>query len=267
MLLAVLDDTGTHDGAEYCSCIGAVSGVQPWRRFDREWKRELRRFGVEEFHARRFFARDSEGNRVPPYRGWSDEKALDFLDSMTSLFRAMKAGIVGSAVETKVFFDLPEVERAFWTGQVIHQETGQRLGTGAPNKPFIFAFAVALVWALDFGRSRTTLGVVLDQSDSLAPQAASMCAQATNVPRYLGLVRGFHPASRKEFLPLQLADLAAWLWNRYLTKGDLTDEQNFAMERISKKGAGIKLLNAEGLYALKENHPDLVAMIQRLSDG
>jgi len=63
----------------YCWLLG---GVNQWKKFEREWEPILRRYGVDEFHAKVFWGRDRERNRLGPYKGWSDKKRHDFIDEL-----------------------------------------------------------------------------------------------------------------------------------------------------------------------------------------
>lgn len=255
MLALVLDDTGTHDGSQFCSCVGIVAGLQHWKRFDREWKTALEEAGVTDLHARRFFARDKGRNRVGLYRGWSDEKADRFLRKILALFGCMKAKVFGVTVETEVFNRLSEPERAFLTGQLVHLEDNQRtLGTGAPNKPWLLAFAATTIQALDYGDKRVPMHVVMDQQESFSAWAQLLCSQINSLPEYRNLIRGFAAESRKHFVSLQLADLFAYSWNRYLSGAQISDEIDLVFERMNRKCEGMRLLNEEGIKIFQDQY-------------
>jgi hypothetical protein len=261
MLVAVLDDTGTHGSSGYCSCVGVVTGLRHWERFEREWTQCLTRYGVTDLHAERFYARDDRGNRVKPYRGWDDEKAHSFIRDMMALFGSMKARIIGATVDTAAFYSLPEEERAFWTGQMVDNQTGEGYTDGAPNKPFLLAFAITVHEAFRYGKFKKPVTIVLDQSDAFAKQAAMYWYKLYKLDRYPDLVQGFHPASRKKVVTLQLADLAAYLWNRGLTKGKLTAEQAFAVKHLRAKWDHIARLDSESLAQLRSVQPELFELI------
>ncbi len=70
-----LDESGIHDGAKVCAIAGYFGHDDSWGKFEREWTSVLKKFRVSEYHARRFWARDSEGKRVGIYSDWNDVKA------------------------------------------------------------------------------------------------------------------------------------------------------------------------------------------------
>jgi hypothetical protein len=79
MMEAYFDESGIHDGAKVCVVAGFY-GTQPaWRVFENQWKKILSDYPEldgEGFHAKRFFARNENQERVGRYIGWADEKVF-----------------------------------------------------------------------------------------------------------------------------------------------------------------------------------------------
>src|ERR1017187_3547149 len=79
IMQAYFDESGIDHASEFCILAGYVGGVGQWRRFERNWKKILARYKVNEFHAKRFFQRDNRGKRLDEYVSWTDEKADAFI--------------------------------------------------------------------------------------------------------------------------------------------------------------------------------------------
>jgi hypothetical protein len=81
-----MDESGIHEDAKICTGAGYYGTHAAWRKFEREWRKVLRTFGLEAhgFHAKEFWGH-SNGKRVSPYEGWSDEKADRYLDSLVQV--------------------------------------------------------------------------------------------------------------------------------------------------------------------------------------
>src|SRR5574340_749190 len=66
---AVFDESGTHSKSGWCVVAGFLGTVKQWTRFAGIWGPYANRPG---FHAKSFFVRDPQGERVKPYDGWSN---------------------------------------------------------------------------------------------------------------------------------------------------------------------------------------------------
>src|SRR2546423_12461361 len=76
---AYCDESGIHDGARACVVAGWVASARTWQRFEERW---VKACGGVEWHGKEFFARDRDGNRVAPYKGWSDGDALTYVTAL-----------------------------------------------------------------------------------------------------------------------------------------------------------------------------------------
>jgi hypothetical protein len=84
MLDAYLDESGIHAESKICVIAGYFGGHGQWKKFERDWKRLLRRFEVpiEEFHTKNLF---------PKPRGfflhhWDSSKHQSFLDAIGATY-------------------------------------------------------------------------------------------------------------------------------------------------------------------------------------
>lgn len=89
VLRAYMDDSGTHDGSDYCLIAGYWGSINEWQRFEKAWNAVLTEFGVAEFHAKTFWPR-LNGQRVGEFRGWSDKRHATFIDRLLTVIQEHK---------------------------------------------------------------------------------------------------------------------------------------------------------------------------------
>jgi hypothetical protein len=145
MLHAYLDDSGTHDAAPVCVVAGYFAGESKWRNFEREWKAILDSERVSEFHATRFWGRDSKGQRLDDYAGWTDRRANQFLSKLLTVIVKRRISPIGSAVERAAWNLLPLDERRYLTGGVLVADKFKT--SGAPSKTYFLPFMFSLLAA------------------------------------------------------------------------------------------------------------------------
>lgn len=105
-LRAYADESGWNSGS-HCLVSGYVAEPVEWRKFDRMWRRVLRDFEVKVFHAKRFFQRDGDRERLDEYRGWTELKAEKFLSRLIGVIQRCDLHQVGGGVEREAFLRLP----------------------------------------------------------------------------------------------------------------------------------------------------------------
>jgi hypothetical protein len=113
MLIAYIDDSGTHEKSHNCVIGGYWGGVKEWSHFEAQWNRVLRSEGIEEFKANEFWPRPA-GKRIGPYKGWSDERHHRFIDRLLSIIEERRvypfgAGVLNSEWENR----LPVFQRVY----------------------------------------------------------------------------------------------------------------------------------------------------------
>ena len=142
MMEAYFDESGIHDGAKVCVVAGFY-GTQPaWRVFENQWKKILSDYPEldgEGFHAKRFFARNENQERVGRYIGWADEKANRFLERLLQCIIRNRVFPIGYGVVVDDFLALPLVSRQWHTGARF-SITGDVETSGCPSKPYYLPF-------------------------------------------------------------------------------------------------------------------------------
>ena len=144
MIQAYLDETGIHEGAGVCAIAGYFGGPGQWKKQGREWDKILKRYNVDEFHAKRFWAFDKEGKRVGPYKDWAIAKADTFLDELVSTIENNpKLHPVSAVVVMEHWNRLSHNQRRFLTGGRLID--GKFKSSGCPSKPYFLPFQSCVV--------------------------------------------------------------------------------------------------------------------------
>ena len=115
MLVAYIDDSGTHDQSAHCLVAGYWGGSREWRSLESEWKSVLGSEGLEDFHANEFWPRP-RGGRLKPYTGWNDARHASFIDRLLTIIQNHKIYPFGCGVEVSEFKKQPEHYRKVFAG-------------------------------------------------------------------------------------------------------------------------------------------------------
>lgn len=147
MIQAYLDETGIHEGAAVCAIGGYFGGPGQWKKLGSKWAAIIHRYGVTEFHAKRFWAFDENGEHVGIHKGWSKNKARDFLEELVSTIEEHRIHPVSSVVVMESFNKLSHNQRKFLTGAEL--VNGKFKGTGCPSKPYFLPFQLCITDAAE----------------------------------------------------------------------------------------------------------------------
>lgn len=94
MLTLYLDESYSHPPAPLIYTVaGYIATINEWRKFQKEWRRELERAGIDFFHMAKYEARKKE------YEGWSNEKRVEVLKRLhRTIHRRALMGFASSVV-------------------------------------------------------------------------------------------------------------------------------------------------------------------------
>jgi hypothetical protein len=215
---AYWDESGINPESPVCIVAGYYGGNNQWREFDRNWKSILEREGVEEFHAKPFWARDK---KVGPYKEWSDSRAKRFLDDLVSAAISVKIHPVAHTVVKKHWEELPEHKRRWLTRAKFHRITHKTASTGAPSQPYFLSFQHCVdAAAQQLNSKRLMLHCVFDLNPSLSGYAQLVWASMKEDKRlpYCDQLGDLVLSDSKAAPGLQLADLLAFRSRRYAEK-------------------------------------------------
>ena len=170
MLQAFIDESGIHDQAPFCVVAGYMGGARHWKRFEELWGPNSK---IQDFHAKRFFARDPRGNRVPPFKEWDNARAEAYYNELLHAITSVNIYPIGGIVDVAEFWKYTEAERAHLTGS--DWRNGRRTLSGAPTKPYYLAFQEALASSLHrLKRNDLQIHFTFDQQEDFAPLALEM---------------------------------------------------------------------------------------------
>jgi hypothetical protein len=254
IMKAYLDESGIHAGAKMCAIAGYFGHENSWKKFEKLWPPVLKEFGVPEYHAKRFFARDKNGNRIGEYTGWNDRKATHFYGRLLKVVTECRVFPVASVIVSNEWKALNQNERRYLTGGQV--KNGKFITSGAPSKsyflPFLMVVTIVGDYCLEgelanlfFGLDKSFSGYALDYFKKIQKLKGDYC-------RHLGSI-DFPPAANT--YPLQAADLLAYETYQYSLKRLEYDRYPLragtalarAMSRIKNPDMDFKLFDKIGI--------------------
>lgn len=221
MLQAFFDESGIHNQAQFCVVAGYVGSARHWKRFEELWGPYAKK---EAFHAKRFFQRDPQDNRVSPYNEWNDAKAEAYYKQLLDAIASVNIYPVGGIVDVAEFWKYTEVERAHLTGS--DRRNGRKTISGAPTKPYYLAFQEALASSLHrLTRNDLKIHFTFDQQNEFAPLALEMFNYFKQPEyQYAPNMGDIIYSPRTEAIGLQAADLLCYCWFKRITEQSKNNE-------------------------------------------
>ena len=203
-----LDESGITD-PQICVVAGFAATSLCWSMFTEEWRGALSEYGVGEFHAQVFFGRDPKGHMVGEYKGWSQDKAGNFLKQLIGVLTTSNPTLAGTAINVVDFLALSAEQRRFLTGGSYHVRSGKLRG-GATKTPFHVAMQNTTIQAAKFTPTSELADFVCDDQRQYCKYVIERfnIIKARNPQLPLGNITH---ADSKTTLPLQAADLACYL--------------------------------------------------------
>ena len=165
-LQAFIDDSGTHtNDSPVCVAAGYFGGAHYWKQFNLDWERAVKRRGLDEFHANRFWAGGLTGKTVGEYAGWTREDCESFQEELLEIIGRYRIWPIGSAVVAADWNALPRDERCYLSGGVY--KNGEYKKGGAPTKPYFAAFLFAVQSMAGYCDDGHVVDFVVDESKAL----------------------------------------------------------------------------------------------------
>jgi hypothetical protein len=218
---ARMDESGIHEGAKACVVAGFLATVRQWKRFEELW----RPHSNPPFHAKHFFRRAPNGQRVGPYAGWSDARANGYFERLLHAIDVPKLMPLGSVLDVGAFRALSIEER--------HRLTGGEWGlhkvklSGAPTKPYYLPFQDVIAWSLNESERRGDFHVyfTFDEQHQLEKHAINVYhrikrASQLIAPDSARRMAGIAYESDEINIGLQAADLLCYVWGQFATIGE-----------------------------------------------
>jgi hypothetical protein len=257
-----VDESGIHGGSKRCVVAGLAGGRNDIVALESRWKDILQEFHIPPevgFHAKTFFRRGKNGQRYGPYAGWSDQQAIDFAGNLVASVTDLELKPVGGAVSIEYFNSLSHNLRRWLTGGVYDQERKKWLTSGAPNKPYFFAFNEIAVGAAEHAKSGVKIDCICDRQDNFSGLAIQMWNYMKDEMQwYTGEhLGGIHFYSRFERISLQAADMHAFcLYHIESYRADTDNyEIAFVLHNIAKNGTHVKKLEKQAVDLMLPAYP------------
>lgn len=246
--------------------LGYIAADLQWEQFNELWTFALREYSVPEFHAVDFFPRQRQRSSTNPYRGWSDDLRIEFLDTLLGIRAHCRLVPIGWAVNISDFQALTYEQRRFFTGGYLEtnlhvegvntEEQRTRLRrkfktSGAPSRPYMVAFNQFLYDAWWVATDDALIHVVLDRQGALESGATQYFNRSWLRHDEVASKRfaSISYQDSRDIPALQAADMYAYAWGRYL-EGSKNDEIRYVMRKLTrlKKHLGL----ADAPYFKKE---------------
>jgi len=254
-LYVFFDESGIQEGSQSCVVAGYMGSVRQCLLFDEGWRRELGKFDLPEFHAKRFFSRHAR-----PFCDWPPTQRLELLQGLLNVINLHRVTPIGAVIDVLEFQRRTLAERRFFTGGLIARGRKRWLTTGAPSRPYFLAFQSCIAQALHCAKTGKVVHFVFDQQDTFAPLALQVFNEArvlltADDSKKMG---GCVFLSRKEAPPLQAADLLAHCWYAYGKSGEsLSREREYALIKMKGHVHGLRLYDSRAFeIMLNTMHPE-----------
>jgi hypothetical protein len=212
---AYLDESGIHRGAKRCVIGGFSGGRRKCESFEKKWLAILEKFDIPEaigFHSKDFFKKGKDDRRSGIYRNWSMDQSFDFLDDVLGAIKSHKLHPFGIAVSVDEFNALPPNFRRWITGGRYDEIRGKWLTSGAPSKPWFFAFNHSLISGCRKATDGVKVDFIFDRQQNFSPFAIQLWNELKGDVRFDAGLRmgGIAFYSRFERVCLQASDLIAY---------------------------------------------------------
>jgi hypothetical protein len=214
-LTVYADDSGIHDkqglqrGSEVTAIAGYVASKEHWDLTTRRWNTVLRKFGVDVFHMSSYWREES------PYDRWTEAKQKRFLKNLIKVARDNTCFAIGAMVPTKD-----------WNEALPEDIKGGGLGSSSFAHPYHFCFQMFFARFMDlltteidkrFPKTKEKVAFVFEQQHEFEDVAKAGFPIIKDIVDPDNRLSSLTFGSKKEYIPLQAADLIAFYARRILT--------------------------------------------------
>ncbi len=212
------DESGTHSGSVYCIVAGYRGSPRQWKKFSQEWRMVLTQFNIDAFHSNVFVNRKKITNPDKnPYLRWSDKKAQDFHEALLDVFRKRRLYPVGTSVDVHAFRACSHAEQCILAGY----ETKPTNRQGQKPAPYHLAFRFMVVDAVSGIDPTTEIHFICSDQRQYRQRALDGYGMAKRTWEHSARsqLKGIGFECPQDFPGLQAADLLAYHWYNYSTRG------------------------------------------------
>lgn len=222
MLTLYLDESYSHPPAPLVYTVaGYIATVDEWRKFQKEWRGELDRAGIDFFHMAKYEARKKE------YEDWSNEKRVEVLRRLhRTIHRRVLTGFAASVVVADY-------------NEVINHNI--RRGYGEPHE---FAVISCMKYIRTWGNQKghhEPIAYVLESGSDRQKIVNTVFNHMDEEQRREYRIGSWTFADKRDLNPLQAADILAY---------EMTKEMCRRLEKSTPRPIRRSMLN------LSKGHPD-----------
>ena len=205
------DESGTHEGSDYCIVAGYRGSPRQWDIFNRDWRNVLKNYGVPVFHSSVFFNRKriTDPNKNP-YTKWPDGKAEAFLGELLQAISRRRMYPVGCSVNVRDFESYSYGERCVLAGYEAPR-SGRKSQRPAP---YHLAFRIMLLDSVEQTTPETALHFLFALQKQYQQRALEAFALTKHYAANFqaGQLKGIGFEEPVDWPGLQAADLLARHW-------------------------------------------------------
>jgi len=243
-LTVYFDDSGTHNESPITVIGGWIAPIQQWKKFIKEWNKAKAEYGFGELHTANFMF-NNKNSEFADKDEWNDAKKKIVLQRLESIIlQRVSHG-----------FCLRVVKKDH--SELIPQELKKTVG----NFPYTYALRGAIGfmenWRKKIGITEPTEYIFDTMTKGAAKTEINRvfeeAIQMENTLHKYGIYKGWHSfRDSEEILPLQAADMLAWLSLRaYMYEHNRSSMPQFAIETWNR------LLLSKKLYAKAQTRENL----------
>ena len=229
------DESGTHSGSDTVAVAGYLAVPAAWEHFEQEWRVALADFGLDAFHMTDF------ANRAQVYEGWEEHEYRDRFARLVDIINRHVLCSIGAAIPMSAY------REAFSTE-----------ATGAHAAPYVLATSMCITLAARVVRAQSfdaRIAYVFEsgargQGDVLEMFTANQRDEANREHHRLLRV-AFE--GKREFVPLQAADILAYELSRHLPRllgSDPRPARRHHLDQLGVVDPHWEYLDAAGLEGL-----------------
>jgi hypothetical protein len=206
-----VDESGT-EGQSWCVCAGLRGRTEDWRPFEAAWFGVLTGAGVDYFHSKELFP------ATGAFRGWDWPRRWGLVNRLTEVIVDHPSlELIASAVEVAAFRALGETDRTYLTGG--RWDGSKWAFTGAPSRPYYLPLCNVLDRSF---RTAEPTHLFHDQNPVYAGYITRLLQEMRARREPQAVRQAIGPimfGSKTDIVPLQAADLAAYVTFHVLTEG------------------------------------------------
>jgi hypothetical protein len=230
------DDSGTHPEAPVAVVAGWIAPVAQWKRFTRQWNKAKLEYGFETLHMAEFAANNPHSEFADKEK-WNERKKTIVMRRLRSIISDHVIQGFCTAVIKKDYDEIFPI--------------GSEVRTAAGQFHYTYALRGVIGWIEKWRKEKGVQQPIEYIFDFMSKGAAKTeinkvfeeAVRTTDPLRRYGVYPGCHSfGNKKEILPLQAADMFAWLsqkahaferqqlpmpdyalnaWNEFLGRGNI----------------------------------------------